>query len=195
MRGMTRLVGAVIVIAMTGGCATAPASREGKEHLIRQASAALGEWNSDVPGVEAFARRSYGYAVFPEIAKAGIGLGAAYGRGVIYEQGEHIGYVDLAQGSLGLQVGGVSYQLLVVLDDKAALERFKQGQVDFSADASGVVLTTGYVAKVRFNEGVTILARPIGGVMGEASMGGQRFTFVPRDDRDPVQPAPRPATP
>jgi hypothetical protein len=164
------------------GCSTAPTSREGKDELVRQATTALRDWNGSIPGVEGFARRSYGYAVFPEIAKGGLGLGAAYGRGVVYEQGEHIGYADLTHASLGLQAGGQVYQVLVVFDSKAVLERFKRGGLDFSADASGVLLTTGYATTVRFIEGVMVFSQPVGGAMGEASVGGQRFTFVQKDD-------------
>lgn len=191
---MHGVVALVLAIGMIGGCTTAPPSREGQDELIRRATAALREWNGAIPGVEGFARQSYGYAVFPEVAKGGIGLGAAYGRGVVYERGEHVGYADVSHASLGLQVGGLTYQVLVVFDDKVALERFKQGRLDFSADASGVVLTAGYVANVRFREGFTVFARPLGGVMGEASMGGQRFTFAPRDDPAPERPAPVPGT-
>jgi hypothetical protein len=175
----------VLAIGLMDGCSTAPASREAKDELVRQATATLGKWNSDAPGLERFARLSYGYAMFPEVAKGALGVGAAYGRGVVYEQGEHIGYADLSHVSLGLQAGGQAYQVLVVFENKAALERFKEGRLDFSADASGVFLTTGYVANVRFIEGVTVFAKPIGGAMGEAAMGGQRFTFVFRDDREP----------
>jgi hypothetical protein len=179
----------VLAIGLTAGCSTAPRSQEDKEELVREAMAALTEWNTDVPGLEAFARTSYGYAMFPSIGKGGLGLGAAYGRGVVW-QGEHIGYADLSHVSIGLQVGGQAYQTLVVFDGKAALERFKQGGLDFSADSSAVLLEGGYVATVRFHDGVTVFTRPIGGAMGEASMGGQWFTFAPRDDRQSGKPVP-----
>jgi len=65
-----------------------------------------------------------------------------------------------------------------VFDDKAALERFKQGQFDLSADSTGVMITWGYTTRVRLIEGVTVFFRPIGGAMAEATVGGQRFTFV-----------------
>ena len=178
------VVALAFAIGGLGGCSTAPGTREAKDELVRQAAAALNEWNREIPGVEGFAQRSYGYAMFPEIAKGGIGIGAAYGRGVVYEQGRHIGYADVTHGSLGAQVGGQAYQQLVVFDGTAALERFKRGGLDFSADTSGVLLTTGYAAHVQFIEGVTIFSRPLGGAMGEASMGAQRFTFVMADDRE-----------
>ena len=180
----------VLAIALLAGCSTAPGSQEGKDDLVRQAIAALGEWNREVPGLEPFARQSYGFAMFPAIAKGGLGLGAAYGRGVVWEQGKHLGYADLSHASVGLQAGGQSYRVLVVFDDKAALEQFKRGRLDFSADTSGVLIEGGYVAGFRFVEGVTVFSTPIGGVMGEASIGGEWFTFVLSGDREPGQPPP-----
>jgi lipid-binding SYLF domain-containing protein len=118
--------------------------------------------------------------LFPEIARGGIGLGGGYGRGVLYAQGQHIGYADLSQGSLGFLVGGQAYQELIVFDDKAALERFKQGRFDVSADSSGVLITWGYTDRVAFIEGATVFLKPIGGALVEVTMSGQRFTFVPR---------------
>lgn len=183
----------MLVAGLMGGCSTAPGSQEGKDDLVRRATAALEEWNGDVPGLEGFARHSYGYAMFPAIAKGGLGLGAAYGRGVVWEQGEHIGYADLSHASVGLQAGGQAYQVLVVFDHKAALERFKRGSLDFSADSSMALLAGGYVATVRFIEGVTVFSRAVGGAMGEASMGGQWFTFVLRDAREPGKAVPQAA--
>jgi lipid-binding SYLF domain-containing protein len=169
-----------LVIGIMVACSTTPATQEGKDDLVRQAAAVLTAWSQEVPGVESFARGSYGYALFPEIAKGGIGLGGGYGRGVVYAHGQHIGYADLSQGALGLLVGGQAYQELIVFDDKAALERFKQGGFDVSADSSGVLITWGYTQRVAFIEGTTVLLRPIGGAMVEVTMSGQRFTFVPR---------------
>ena len=115
-------VALALVIGILAACSTAPRSREGKDDLVRQAAAALTAWNTEVPGVEGYARWSYGYALFPEIAKGGIGIGAGYGRGVVYAQGQHIGYADLSQGSLGLLLR----QLRNVTDatDGQVLERF-----------------------------------------------------------------------
>lgn len=196
MTWTARIVAALLlVIGLTGGCSTAPPSQDGKDELVRQARAALREWDRDFPGLEGFARRGYGYAMFPTVAKGGLGVGAAYGRGVVYEQDEHIGYADLSHLSLGLQAGGQAYQVLLAFDNQGALDRFTRGRLDFSADSSLVFLEAGYVINVGFIEGVTVFSRPIGGAMGEAAMGGQRFTFVFREDREPGQrahPAARP---
>jgi len=132
------------------------------------------------PGLEALARKGHGYAVFPEVAKGGLVFGGAYGRGVVYEQGTHIGYADLSQASFGLQMGGQTYSELIVFENKPALDRFEAGRLDFTADATAVILETGAAANARFVDGVTVIVRPLAGAMAEASVGGQQFKYIPR---------------
>jgi len=175
-----RIVPLALVILVMVGCSTAPRTQEGKDDLVRDAAVALTDWNRQAPGIEGFARYGYGYVMFPGIGKGGVGIGAGYGRGVVYAQNQHIGFADVSQGSLGFLIGGQNYQELIVFDDKAALERFKHGKFDLSADSTGVLIASGYTARVRLIEGVTVFFRPIGGLMAEATVGGQRFTFAPR---------------
>jgi lipid-binding SYLF domain-containing protein len=170
----------MLAAAILGGCSTAPSTKEAKDDLARKAAAERQQWVSLDPEIEPLVKKSQGFAFFPEILKGGVGVGGAYGRGVVYEQGQHIGYADLTLGSLGLQLGGQSYSELIVFADKAAMEKFKQNRIDFSANASAVVAKTGMAKNVRFVDGVAIFVRPTAGVMGEASVAGQRVTYVPK---------------
>jgi hypothetical protein len=61
-----------------------------------------------------FIAGAHGYAVFPNIGKAGVGVGGASGRGVVYEEGRPVGYAQINQGSLGLQLGAQTYAELIV---------------------------------------------------------------------------------
>ena len=130
---------AVALIALTTGllvgCSTAPPTTETKDELFKKAAAERQEWNKLDPQMEAFARKGYGFAFFPEVTKGGLGIGGAWGRGVVYEQGQHVGYADITAGSLGLQAGGQTYGELIVFENKAAMDRFKQNQFDFGANA------------------------------------------------------------
>jgi len=97
---------------------------------------------------------------------------------MVYEQGRHIGYSDLTEGSVGLQAGGQSFSELFVFENKAALDRFKAGQFGFAADASAVVMQTGVATNATFVDGVAVVVNPIGGAMLEAAIGGQQFTYL-----------------
>jgi lipid-binding SYLF domain-containing protein len=177
-------IGRAVVVGLVAGwlvgCSTAPPTAGDRTAMLEQATATMRDLAREDPGVEAFARKGYGYALFPEVAKGGLVFGGAYGRGIVYEQGQVVGYADLTQGSFGLQAGGQSYSELIVFEDKAALDRFKAGPIDVAADATAVILTTGAAANARFVDGVVVIVRPLAGAMAEASVGAQQFKFIPK---------------
>jgi lipid-binding SYLF domain-containing protein len=170
----------VLAVGWLVGGTTVASTRESGDVLLEESAAALRDMDRANPGVEALARRGYGYAVFPEVVKAGLGFGGAYGQGVVYEQGQHVGYVDLMAASVGLQLGGQTYSELIVFEDKAALDRFKEGRLDFTADASAIILMTGTAVTARFVHGVAVIVQPLTGAMAEAAIGGQQFRYVPK---------------
>ncbi len=174
----------VVVFILAGslliGCSTAPTTQEGRQELVEQATATLREMGQEDPGVESLSRRGYGYALFPEVTKGGLVFGGGYGRGVVYEQGQHIGYASLTQGSVGLQVGGQTYSELIVFENKAALDRFKENRLDFTADASAIIATNGAAANAQFIDGIVVVITPVSGGMAQAAVGGQQITYVPK---------------
>jgi lipid-binding SYLF domain-containing protein len=181
LRSTMRVVGLLtFATTLLTSCTTAPSTSGGRDELRQQATAAMAEMSKEDPGLDELTRKAYAYALFPEIAKGGLVIGGGYGRGVVYEQGEHIGYADLSHASFGLQVGGQTYTELIVFENKAALDRLTEGRLDFVADASAVILKTGAATNARFVNGVAVFVRPIGGAMAEASVGGQQVTYVPK---------------
>jgi lipid-binding SYLF domain-containing protein len=179
--GRTCTTGLALLVTMMAGllasCATAPATREDKAALVAEAASRWQQMRTADPALGALVQRGHGYALFPDVGKAGLGVGGAYGRGVVYERGQHIGYADLTQGTVGAQVGGQSFSELLVFEQKAALDRFKAGEFSFAAGASAVVLKSGVATNPNFIDGVAVIVQPVGGVMAEAALGGQQFTY------------------
>jgi lipid-binding SYLF domain-containing protein len=181
MNAITRAV-AVLALA-TGllvGCTTAPLSPESRTALLEHATLAMQDMNRMDPGVEALVRKGHGYALFPEVVKAGLGFGGGYGQGVVYEQGQHVGYADLTLGSVGAQIGGQTFSELIVFENKAALDRFKLSPVDFTAGVAAMILQNAAAVNATFVDGIAVVVRPITGAMAEATIGGQQFKYVPR---------------
>ena len=166
-----------VVAGLLASCATAPASREDKAALGAAATSRLQQMRTADPALNALLQKGYGYAVFPQVDKGGLGVGGAYGRGVVYERGQHVGYSNLTQGTVGVQAGGQTFSELLVFETKAALDRFKAGQFGFTADASAVVLTSGAATQANFVDGVAVVVQSLSGVMVEAAIGGQKFTY------------------
>jgi len=151
--------------------------------------------------VQPFFKNAYGYAVFPTIGKAGIGIGGSYGTGQVYEGGKVTGEVSVIKGSIGWQLGGQAFSQMIFFKDKRAYDEFTSGNFEFDATASAVAITagaqasagtegasagasagpaTGKQAKTSYHKGMVVFVHTKGGLMYEASIGGQKFTFKPK---------------
>jgi lipid-binding SYLF domain-containing protein len=167
------------VIVSISACSTAPKSESDRTNLRTEAEDAVKLFKFTDRTMEDRFRTAHGYAVFPDVGKGAAGIGGAYGRGVVYQQGAPVGYCDLSQGTIGLQLGGQSYRELIFFEDNYALERFKRGEFTFAADVSAVAAMSGASAAAKYREGVLVFTMPRGGLMLEASIGGQNFGYQP----------------
>lgn len=129
------------------------------------------------PGIEAFFDHSAGYAVFPSVGKGGIVVGGAYGKGLVIADNQVEGYTTLTQATVGLQLGGQKYAQFIFFRDTTALNHFKRGNFEFSAQASAVAIKAGASADANYDGGVVIFTHASGGLMFEGSVGGQKFTY------------------
>ena len=143
------------------------------------AQAVIAKFKEKDPGLAKVFSEAYGYVVFPTVGKGGIGLGGARGKGYVYEQGRLIGRSTLTQVTIGLQLGGQAYSEVVFLRDKEAMDSFKGGKLKLDAQASAVAVTARAAADVGYRGGVAIVTMAKGGLMYEASVGGQKFSFHP----------------
>jgi lipid-binding SYLF domain-containing protein len=116
-----------------------------------------------------------GYVVIPTVGKAGIGIGGARGKGLLYENGEPTAEVTMTQLSIGFQWGGQAYSEFVFFEDQASLDHFKKGNYELGAQASAVAITAGVSADAGYESGVAIFTQAKGGLMYEAAVGGQKF--------------------
>lgn len=140
---------------------------------------AISQLKAKDPSLKLFFSKAHGYAVFPTVGKAGIGLGGAYGEGEVYRQGRFIGTSSLSQLTIGFQLGGQAYTEIIFFKDKHALDDFISGNFEFNAQASAVAVTAGASADADYDNGVAIFTMPKGGLMYEATVGGQKFSFDP----------------
>ncbi len=174
---MSKLISSCVVAAVCG-CATVPKTVSERQSLEARAVVTLGDMNARDPGLHELLAHSVGYAVFPDIGKAGFAVGAAWGRGVLFDHGIPKGFIQLSQGSFGAQVGAESAAELVVFRDRDAIDQLKAGTLEFGADASAIALTTGAAATAGFADGVAVFEVPLGGAMVELSVSGQRLSYA-----------------
>ena len=171
------LAPAALGVVTLPGCATAPQSQEAKQNLSEESHSTFDEMNRADPSLDGFIKSGYAYAVFPSIGKGGIGIAAGFGRGEVYEQNKFIGYTDVSVGTVGATLGGETFSELLVFQDKTALDNFTNNKLQFDASATAVGLKSGAAATAKFDKGVAVFTHAHGGLMVDASVGGQQFTF------------------
>lgn len=148
-----------------------------KNKIIADSKTAKAEFIKSDPLMKALFEQAYGYVIFPNVGKAGFGIGGAAGNGVVYQHNKRIGMAKLSQLSIGFQAGGQAYREVIFFESKKELNRFKQSRFEFSAQASAVAVTAGASANVKYTDGVMVFTMQKGGLMYEASIGGQKFKF------------------
>jgi len=142
---------------------------------------------------QGFFDNAYGYAVFPTIGKGGFVVGGAHGKGQVYRGGALTGKTTVTQISVGFQLGGEAYSQIIFFEDQDAYETFTAGNFEFSAQAQAVALVIGAQAQTGttgtsagagdtqfkgiYQSGMAIFTKVKGGLMYEASLAGQKFTF------------------
>lgn len=127
--------------------------------------------------IKSFFNDSAGYVIFPNVGKGGFIFGAAAGNGVVYENGIAIGMADLKKLSVGLQAGGQAISEVIFFETEADLKEFKEGNFEFSAGVSAVILESGKAKEAKYKDGVAVFVMPKAGIMAEASVGGQKFDY------------------
>ena len=122
-------------------------------------------------------KSAYGYVIFPNVGKGAMVVGAASGNGLVFENGHLIGKGKMIQVTVGVQAGGKAYSEVIFFENKAALERFTDNKLEFSGQASAVAVKSGASATAKYANGVLVFTQDLGGLMVEASIGGQKFTY------------------
>lgn len=147
------------------------------EDLQAEAQQAVNRFTQEDPGIKKVLDKSPGYAVYPDVGKGGLIIGGEHGKGIVYEKGRAVGETSLTGGSIGALAGGVSFREIICFQNPGALQDFKSGAFDVNAQASGVETTRGTDIRTKSGKGATVFVMPRSGIMGDASIGAQKYTF------------------
>lgn len=168
-----------VLLFMTVGLS---AQNSKDQEIIDDAEMVTQELKEMKVGLEEFFANSAGYAIFPNVGKGGLIISGASGNGVVYENGTIIGMADLKQLSVGLTAGGQAMSEIIFFETPSDIDEFKDGDFEFTADASAVAIESGVAVKAKYRDGVAVFAMPKAGLMADASVGGQKFAFTPLMD-------------
>ncbi len=165
-----------VLILVIAGCGSA--SKTG-DQLLSDVQEEKRMIEQNFPNVAQNFQTAAGYAIFPNVGKGAYIIGGASGNGAVYQNGNLVGYADLKQVDVGLQIGGKAFVEVLFFETQAALDRFKNGGYELEASATAVILEKGASKTITFQDGVGIATIPKGGAMAGISVGGQRFDFTP----------------
>lgn len=148
----------------------------------------------------AFFAKSYAYAVFPTIGEGALGVGGGHGKGHVYVNNRWVGDATMTELSIGFQAGGKAFSQIIFFEDQRALDNFRSGSFEFGADAGVVAITAGAsatsgttgtetgasggmkdaVTHGNFYKGMAVFTIPKGGLMGQVSLEGEKFSYTAR---------------
>ena len=124
MKTYRKLYLCFILTFVVAGYATAKSAQE----INIQANATLERFKEEVTGGAEFLAQAQAVLVFPQVLKAGIGIGGEYGEGVLRMGGSSIEYYSTAAASVGFQLGAQSKSVVLVFLDRSALDKFRNSK-------------------------------------------------------------------
>jgi lipid-binding SYLF domain-containing protein len=169
----------IALFALLAGPTLLPTTSPAKDDTHQKVVKTIAAFKKKDPGIEKFFASAIGYAVFPTVGKGAIGIGGARGTGELIVGGKGIGKTTLTQLTVGFQLGGQAYSEIIFFETENTLNGFKNGDFAFAAQASAVAVTAGASANAGYRNGVAVFTMAKGGLMYEASIGGQKFSFKP----------------
>jgi len=148
-----------------------------QERIIDDSKEAKAFFKKADPSMENLFRNSAGYVIFPNVGKGGVGIGGAAGKGTVYQKGMPVGTAQMVQATVGAQAGGEAYREIIFFENQDALERFMENKIEFSEQVSAIAVKSGAAADANYRNHVVVFSQEKGGLMVEASLGGQKFTY------------------
>ncbi|MDG2423587.1 MAG: hypothetical protein P8M22_06380 [Phycisphaerales bacterium] len=165
------------LVLFGAGCSATPDTPEARDNLVADAEAAIGTFRDMDPRTNTFFDNAYAYVVFPKITKGGAGIAGAYGRGVAFRDGMMTGYADVTQGTLGAQLGGMSWSEVLFFENRWAFDKFRSNQFAASANASWAGPKEGGTNTLNYSDGVMIFTMDTRGFAVTAAVGGQQYQY------------------
>lgn len=168
-----------LVLLCSLSCSTASDPAADRANFTRNVQSTIDTYLFKVPQLKRFFDESYGWAVFPSAGKGGLFVGAGFGRAQVFQRGnaKPLGEATITQVSVGLQFGGQAFSEIIFFRQKRDFEVFIAGKFSFAANASAVAIETGISTNLDYTKDVAVFTMAKGGLMVEATVGGQNFSF------------------
>ncbi len=182
MNGWMRNVATALFLAATTLGAARTAHAASAAEIDAKVDIALDALMTESAAARAVSEDAVAVLVFPEIVKAGFGVGGQFGEGALRKDGVTTGYFNIASASFGFQIGAQSYsQVLFFMTEEALAGLDKARGFELGADASVAVASEGVGVDVSTNTlQDPIVAFVFGqkGLMGGVTVEGSKITRI-----------------
>ena len=154
------------------------------EEIDIKVDVALERFRKEVSGGEAFLQRASGVLVFPEVVKAGFGIGGEYGEGALRIGGRTVEYYNTAAASIGFQLGAQLKTIILVFLDAGALDKLRSSDNwEVGVDGSVAIVEFGAgkdISSMSFDEPVVGFIINNKGLMYNLTLEGSKITRINR---------------
>ena len=175
MKRLRRTSALTVLLAATLGMSLAVRA----DDMKAEAAAALKAFQAADSSLTKLIGDAAGYAIFPSVGKGGFIIGGQRGKGLVYEKGKLVGEATMTEVNIGAQVGGETFSELILFMTPEALRDFKGSNWEMSAKVSAVAATEGAAKDAKYQQGVAVFTLTKGGLMVQATVGGQKFKYKP----------------
>lgn len=172
---------AILIILFTCfGISSNAVLAAGAKEIDIKVDAALQKFEKEVGGGGAFLKKADGVLVFPEVVKAGIGIGGEYGEGALRIHGKTVDYYSTASASIGFQLGAQLKTVILVFLEKDALAKFRNSSGwEVGVDGSVALVTLGAgkdINTVDINDPIVGFVISNKGLMYNLTLEGSKIT-------------------
>jgi len=174
------VIGAALVVVLHGTTLECVAAT--KKDIDARVDTALERFYKDVSGGAELAKSAKGILAFPNVVKAGFGIGGEYGAGALRIDGKTVEYYSTTAASVGFQIGAESKTIVLCFMNDEALSTFRASNgFEIGVDGSVALIDVGAGGAI----GTTTAREPVvgfvfghTGLMANISLEGAKISKI-----------------
>jgi lipid-binding SYLF domain-containing protein len=167
------------IVILGGFLFVGPSFGKTAKEIDVSADAAMDRFYKLVKDGKEVVAKSKGMLVLPNVKKGALIIGAEYGQGAMRISGKTVEYYSMGSGSVGLQIGGQSKDIIIAFMSSEALEKFRNSKGWEAGVDGGITLIkhgeSGGAITAMANQPIVVFVLDVKGLMVDVSMKGAKF--------------------
>jgi len=172
----------LITLFLFGLVFASPSFATSKEEIDINVSVSLDKFKQQVSGADKFLEKAKAVLVFPDVVKAGFGIGGEYGEGALLIKGKTVDYYSTASASIGFQFGAQFKTVMLIFLNKDALDKFRNSDGwEAGVDGSVALVKLGAgkdISSINFNDPIVGFVFSNKGLMYNLTLEGSKMTRI-----------------